>query len=103
MHYMCVWFFLGDNEFTNIQDLGYLKEKSSPVLKIKVKVKESAFQDEFVMYREVNRFITGMHNAIDKNNVPVNGSAREMLLLTANQNDENLTSCSEAIQDPQIR
>lgn len=90
-------FFL-DNAKTN--DLDYLKENPLPVLKLTVKVNDSAFHDEFVLYREVNRLITTMYNAVDKHNTQWNGSESEVLMLTANDRDVNVTSSPEVIEDP---
>lgn len=81
-------------------DLDNFKEKQSPVLKLNVNVKQSVFEDDLKLYREVGRFITGMYNAVDRHNVPVNGSAREVLMLT---NEEHAISSSQANQDPQLR
>ncbi|VDI57518.1 Hypothetical predicted protein [Mytilus galloprovincialis] len=44
-----------------------------------------------------------MYNVIDRHNVIVNGSAREVLMLTSNENDENVASYSKDIQDSQLR
>ncbi|CAG2249597.1 NME8 [Mytilus edulis] len=88
-------------------DIDYLKEKTClfdlTCLKLNVNIKDSAFQDEFVLYREVNRFFSGMYNVIDRHNVPANRSAKEVLMLTLNENDENVASSSEDIQDSQLR
>lgn len=95
--------YFADNDLEKADDIDYLTEKTLPVLKLNVNIKDSAFQDEFVLYREVNRFFSGMYNVIDRHNVPVNGSAREVLMLTSNENDENVASNSEDIHDSQLR
>ncbi|XP_052100646.1 interferon-induced helicase C domain-containing protein 1-like isoform X1 [Mytilus californianus] len=71
----------------DVQDIEYLPENSFPILKLDVNVPNSAFQNENVLYKEVNRFITGMYNAIDSNGVPINGSQREVMMLTGPEND----------------
>lgn len=86
-----------DNEERNALD--YQKEKPSPVLKLNVSVKDSAFQNEFVLYREVRSFIAGICNAMDRDNVPSNGSAREALILADNEFGKGSTN----IQDSQQR
>ncbi|VDH90897.1 Hypothetical predicted protein [Mytilus galloprovincialis] len=91
--------FISENDSAKKIDLDYLKENSSPVLKLNVDVKNSAFQNELVLYREINRFIFGMYNAIDGQKVPLNGSEREVLMLTSG---EKIASCSDTIHDSQI-
>ncbi|VDI71201.1 Hypothetical predicted protein [Mytilus galloprovincialis] len=88
-------------ETTNTDDLDYLNEKPSSVLNLNVKVKDTAFHSEFALHREVNRFIFGMYNTIDMHNVPVNGSAREVLMVAANESVENVYT-SDDKQDPQL-
>ncbi|VDI32253.1 Hypothetical predicted protein [Mytilus galloprovincialis] len=85
-----------ENELAKTNDLDYLQENSSTVLKLTVDVKNSAFQDEIVLYREVNKFISGMYNAIDGQNVPSNGSQRDVLMLTSGG---KTTSHSDTIHD----
>lgn len=69
------------------QDLEYLSETPLPILKLDVNVHHSAFQNENVLYKEVNEFITKMYDAIDSNGVPVNGSQREVMMITGSEND----------------
>lgn len=69
------------------QDLEYLSETRLPILKLDVTVPNSAFQNENVLYKEVNSFITGMYDALDKNGVPVNGSQREVMMFTGPEDD----------------
>lgn len=58
-----------------------------PILKLDVNVQNSAFQNENVLYEEVNKFVTGMYDAIYINGVPVNGSKREVVMFTGPEND----------------
>lgn len=96
--------YFSDNDLTKHGDVDYLKENPSAILKLNVNVKDSAFQNEYVLYREVNRFMSGLYNAVERQTVPVNGSAREVLMLTANDNDTNYTPSLEVIEDrPQLR
>lgn len=69
------------------QDLEFLLEKPLPILKLNVNVLNSAFQNENILYKEVNRFVTGMYDAMDNNGVPVNGSQREVMMLTGPEKD----------------
>ncbi|CAC5426174.1 NME8 [Mytilus coruscus] len=94
---------VSDNELTKAEDLDYLRENTLPILKLNVNIQDSVFQDEFVMHREVNRFFFRMYNAIDAHNIPVNGSAKEVLMLAANENGENFASNSATILNSQLR
>lgn len=71
----------------DVQDLEFLLEKPLPILKLNVNVLNSAFQNENILYKEVNRFVTGMYDAMDNNGVPVNGSQREVMMLTGPEKD----------------
>lgn len=71
----------------DVQDLQFLLEDPLPILKLNVKVPNSAFQDQTVLYNEVNKFVTGMYDAMDSNGVPVNGSQKEVMMLTVPDND----------------
>lgn len=64
-------------------------------------VKDSAFQSKLVLHREVSGFIAGMYNTINRDNVPVNGSARDVLMLADNENTP--TPSSERNQDSELR
>ncbi|VDI07446.1 Hypothetical predicted protein [Mytilus galloprovincialis] len=96
-------FLVKDNQEKN--NFNYIKEKPSPILKLNVSVKDSAFQNEFMLYREVNSFIAGIYNAVDRENVPSNGSAREALMLADNEIDKYSTNTpsSESNQDSIFR
>lgn len=89
-----------DIELTKQGDIDYLKEQQSPYLKLNVKVKDTAFQNENVLYREVNRFVSGVYNTLDRHTNSLNGSSREVLMLTANECDENCTPSMKVIEDP---
>ncbi|VDI08318.1 Hypothetical predicted protein [Mytilus galloprovincialis] len=91
---------VSDNELTKQGDVDYLKEQQSPILKLNVKVKDSAFQNKNVLYREVNRFVSGVYNTLDRYTNSSNGSSREVLMLTANECDENCTLSLKDIEDP---
>ncbi|VDI00796.1 Hypothetical predicted protein [Mytilus galloprovincialis] len=91
--------FVAERVLTKRNNFGCLEENSLPILKLNVNVKNSAFEDDLVLYREVGRFITGMYSAVDRNDIPVNGSAREVLMLT---NEEKVFSSSEANQNSQL-
>ncbi|CAG2224529.1 unnamed protein product [Mytilus edulis] len=71
----------------DVQDLEFLLEKPLPILKLNVNVLNSAFQNENILYKEVNRFVTGMYDAMDNNRVPINGSQREVMMLTGPEKD----------------
>lgn len=92
--------FFEDKEVTKEGDIDYLKEQQSPILKLNVKVKGSAFQNENVLYREVNRFVSGIYNTLDRHANSLNGSSREVLMLTGNECDENCIPCPKVIEDP---
>ncbi|CAG2221692.1 Thioredoxin domain-containing protein 3,Thioredoxin domain-containing protein 3 homolog [Mytilus edulis] len=66
--------FIIDNDLEKADDIDYLTEKTLPVLKLNVNIKDSVFQD-------------------DEGSVDVN----------FNENDENVASNSEDIQDSQLR
>ncbi|CAG2224485.1 DDX58 [Mytilus edulis] len=85
--YPCM--FIADD---NVQDFDYLLEDPLPILKLDVNVQNSAFQNESVLYEEVNKFVTGMYDAIDINGVPVNGSKREVMMFTGPENDLKVQS-----------
>lgn len=93
-----------DNELTKQEDVDYLKEQLPPILKLNVKVKDSAFQNENVLYREVNRFVSRVYNTLNKYTDSLNGSSREVCMLTANECDENCTSSlKHDVDPPQLR
>lgn len=84
----------------NKDDLDYLRERPSPVLKLNVNVKDSAFVSEVLLYSEVNSFIANICNAVD---IPFNGSAREVLMIANKECDrDSTTSSSGATQDSQL-
>lgn len=96
-------FYFSDNELTRAEDLDYLREYTLPIWKFNVNIQDSVFENEFVMHREVNRFFFRMYNAINAHNIPINGSAKEVLMLAANENGENVASSSVNILDSHVR
>ncbi|VDI64525.1 Hypothetical predicted protein, partial [Mytilus galloprovincialis] len=90
-----------DNE--KKKDLDYQKDKQSQVLKLNVNVKESAFQNKFVLYREVKSFIAGMYNVVTRPDVTLIGSARQVFMIADNDIGRDSTSSFRSMQDSKLR